>query len=56
MTAKAFLYKNLKNDFENLIGPVEDDYLINIANSWMDDDENSTERFNTHQLYFPSLL
>jgi len=53
MNAKNFLYENLKNEFKSTTGLADDNYLINLTNDWMNDANNSTERFKTHQLYFP---
>lgn len=53
MNAKDFLANNLKKDHENMIGPVDVNWIEKVADAWMDDENNSAERFKTIQQYFP---
>ncbi len=47
MTARDFLYKNLKADSIEFYGTSGDKYLPQVTNAWMNDEANSKHRYDT---------
>lgn len=46
MTAREFLYKNLKTENEEYFGNTDENYLSYVCDAWMNDTSNSAHRFD----------
>lgn len=50
--AKTFLFNNIKNDIDNMIGISNIEEIQKVTDAWMDDKNNSKDRFNIIKYYF----
>jgi ubiquinone/menaquinone biosynthesis C-methylase UbiE len=54
LSAREYLYENLKKDHERMIGPIDEAVLNKTVDAWMNDHSNSAHRFHAINKYFPN--
>jgi SAM-dependent methyltransferase len=47
MTAREYLYNNLKSELQNYFGHSDEEYFSAVCDAWMSDESNSEHRFET---------